>query len=361
MKTYDLCIVGGGVVGASIAFGELQRGKSVIVLDGDTADRKATFANFGLVWAQGKGNGLPAYQTLTKNATDAWADFNAAVEDVSGAPLQYERNGGLVFCLGDDEFEARHRYLTALQSASSFDPDWQMIGRNETQMRLGDISLGREVVGASYCHRDGVVNPLHLIQSLRVSIEKLGGTLMRECPVQNLEQRTGGWTVKTATLTVQAGEVVVAAGLGSRKIAADVGVDLPITADKGQILVSERRPLKMHLPASGLRQNQAGSFMIGATHEGDHDSRSTISAAVKLAQRAIRTLPELAHVPIVRQWAGHRIVTPDTYPVYIRPLDGLTFAACHSGITLAAFHSSNWLEDPTIFEKFSADRFAPNS
>jgi glycine/D-amino acid oxidase-like deaminating enzyme len=232
-----------------------------------------------------------------------------------------------------------------------------MLGRNETQMRLGDISLGREVVGASYCHRDGAVNPLHLVRSLVVAIEKLGGKLKREAFVQSLQQLRGSWTVKTATESIGAGAVVVAAGLGSKKIASDLGVDLPIAADKGQILVSERRPKAMQLPASGLRQTQTGSFMIGATHEGDLDRRSTISSGAKLARRAVRTLPELEHVPIVRQWAGHRIVTPDTYPVYMQPLEGLTFAACHSGITLAAFHKSNWLEDHTVFEEFSADRF----
>ncbi|WP_299918427.1 FAD-binding oxidoreductase [uncultured Roseobacter sp.] len=357
MKNYDLCIIGGGIVGLAIAFGEVQRGKSVVVLDGERSDRKASFANFGLVWAQGKGRGMPAYQALTQRSTDAWLDFTGLVEDASGMTLQYERNGGLVFCLSEEEFDARQRHLTALQLTSGFATDWEMLGRNETQMRLGDISLGREVVGASYCYRDGAVNPLHLVRSLSVAIEKLGGKLKREAFVQTLQQQTGSWIIKTATESIQAETVVVAAGLGSKKIAADLGVDLPIAADKGQILVSERRPQAMQLPASGLRQTQTGSFMIGATHEGDLDRRSTISSGAKLARRAVRTLPELEHVPIVRQWAGHRIVTPDTYPVYMQPLEGLIFAACHSGITLAAFHSSNWLEDPKVFESFSVERF----
>ncbi len=357
MKNYDLCVVGGGIVGISIAYGEARRGKRVVVVDGERSDRKASYANFGLVWAQGKGKGLPQYQALTQRSADAWRKFAFEVEEVSGTGFQFEKKGGLVFCLGDGEFEARKTLLMDLQETSPTDQDWEMLGRNDTQSRVGDITLGKEVVGASFCRRDGAVNPLDLVRSLNKAIVYFGGEIRRETPVLSLQKMTGGWAVTTSEGSIECGSVVVAAGLGSKEIAAQLGIDLPIKADKGQILVTERRPKSMLLPASGLRQNQLGSFMVGATHEGDQDRRSTISSGAKLAQRAIRILPDLEHIPIVRQWAGHRIVTPDTYPVYLRPEDGLTFAVCHSGVTLAAFHASNWMEDARVFEQFSPDRF----
>ncbi len=358
MRNYDLCVVGGGIVGISIAFGEVRRGKRVMVVDGARADRKASYANFGLVWAQGKGKGLPQYQALTQKSDDAWSDFALQIQDVSGVGFQFEKAGGLVFCLGEDEFEARKKHLSTLQETSPSEQDWEMLGRNETQHRAGDVSLGKEVVGASYCRRDGALNPLELVRSLNKAIERLGGDILREAPVTSIKKKIGGWHVATSTGPIECGEVVVAAGLGSKKIAEDLGFNLPIKADKGQILVTERRPVVMSLPASGIRQNQLGSFMIGATHEGDQNDRSTILSGAKLAQRAIRIIPDLEHVPIVRQWAGYRIITPDTYPVYLKPEKGLTFAVCHSGITLAAFHASDWLEDTKVFEQFSPDRFA---
>lgn len=357
MNTYDVCIVGGGIVGAAIAFGEAHRGKKVLVLDGMRSDSKASFANFGLVWSQGKGKGMPAYQELTQSSADKWIKFTQEVENISGESLQYENKGGLVFCLGEQEFEARKKHLSDLQKTSKNTQDWEMLGRNETQMRVGDLTLGQDVVGASYGSRDGAVNPLSLIQSLNIATKKLGGTIIDGSIVTSLERKATGWRICSLENAYKASSVVVAAGLGSKAIASKLGIDLPIEADKGQILVTERRPKQMLLPASGLRQNGAGSFMIGATHEGNQDRRSTVASGIKLAQRAIRTLPDLKHVPIVRQWAGHRIITPDTYPIYMRPMEGLTFAVCHSGVTLAAFHSSDWLEDKSVFHKFSANRF----
>lgn len=358
MRKFDVCVVGGGIVGCAIAFGEAERGKKVLVIDGLKDDRKASFANFGLVWCQGKGRNMPAYQALTQRSADAWGDFAKKLESLSGHKLDFEHDGGLVFCLGEEEFQKRRELLENLQTTSPSARDWEMIGRNEVQMRVGDMTLGPEVVGASYCKRDGAVNPLTLVRALGVAIEKLGGIFLRETLVTHIEKKGSSWRIETDKNHIDCGSVVVAAGLGSKKIGARMGLDLPIAADKGQILVSERRPLSMHLPASGLRQNRHGSFMIGATHEGDASLRSTIESGANLAKRALRILPDLQHVPIVRQWAGHRIVTPDTYPVYMQPEEGLTFAICHSGITLAAFHSSNWLDDERVCVDFSADRFS---
>ena len=71
----DFAVVGAGVVGASIAFGLVQHGYSVLLLDGVQTDPRASGANFGLVWVQGKGPGVPEYQDLTRVSSDIWPDF----------------------------------------------------------------------------------------------------------------------------------------------------------------------------------------------------------------------------------------------------------------------------------------------
>ncbi|MEO9458820.1 MAG: FAD-dependent oxidoreductase [Lentilitoribacter sp.] len=357
MKTFDIGIIGGGIVGTAIAFGELLRGKNVIIFDGDKDDNKASFANFGLVWVQGKGKGLPAYQKLTKKSSDLWPGFVEQLEDISGIQLQYERNGGLVLCVSEDDFERRQKHLEALSKDTNETPDWEMLGRNETQMRFGSLTLGCDVIGSSYCKRDGAVNPLRLAKALTIAIKKLGGVVMRQAPVQRITKNSQHWQLTTLKDTYSVGAVIVSAGLGSKTLANDFGVDLPISADKGQIIVCERMPQTLSLPASGIRQTKDGTFMFGVTHEGDQDRRSTLAGSQKLAHRAIKILPQLEHLKVVRQWAGHRIVTPDTYPIYMQPEENLTFAVCHSGITLAAFHSTDWIRSPRIFSDFNVRRF----
>lgn len=357
MKTFDIGIIGGGIVGTAIAYGELLRGKSVVIFDGNKDDNKASFANFGLVWVQGKGKGLPAYQRLTKASSDLWPGFVEQLEDISGMTLQYEREGGLVLCLSEEAFENRRKHLETLSKDANETVDWQMLGRSETQMRFGTMTLGRDVVGSSYCKRDGAVNPLRLAKALTIAIKKLGGVIMKQSPVHQLEKRSQHWDVTTSKDVYNVGAAIVSAGLGSKSLAKSLGVDLPISADKGQIIVCERMPHALNLPASGIRQTKDGTFMFGVTHEGDQDRRSTISGSKKLAQRAVEILPQLEHAKVVRQWAGHRIVTPDTYPIYKQVDENLTFAVCHSGITLAAFHATDWMQSPQVFSDFSVKRF----
>ena len=72
---WDLLVIGGGVVGTSIAYGLAKTGDRVVLLDeGDDAFRAAR-GNFGLVWVQGKGLGNPDYARWTLRAAAAWKAF----------------------------------------------------------------------------------------------------------------------------------------------------------------------------------------------------------------------------------------------------------------------------------------------
>ena len=67
----DIIVIGAGTVGAAIAYGLARRKLRVLVLDGDDGDFRAARANFGLVWLQGKGINMPAYQVLTRSASSS--------------------------------------------------------------------------------------------------------------------------------------------------------------------------------------------------------------------------------------------------------------------------------------------------
>ncbi|MFN5722162.1 MAG: FAD-dependent oxidoreductase, partial [Bradyrhizobium sp.] len=69
---YDVAIVGGGLLGSAIAWGLGRLGKSVAVLDEGDIAKRASRANFALVWVQSKGLGMPAYTVWTVRASEAW-------------------------------------------------------------------------------------------------------------------------------------------------------------------------------------------------------------------------------------------------------------------------------------------------
>ena len=64
--TYDVAVIGGGMVGGAIAYGCARRGARVVLLDGADGAMRAARGNFGLVWSQGKGLTMPAYAAWTR-------------------------------------------------------------------------------------------------------------------------------------------------------------------------------------------------------------------------------------------------------------------------------------------------------
>ena len=340
----DIVVIGAGTVGAAVAYGLVKQGARVLVLDGGDRDFRAAHANFGLVWVQGKGLGMPAYQQLTSDSVDAWRGFGDELEDTTQLDLQYENNGGLVICLGEAELEARRTLLMRLHNQMSGERDWEILDRKHVAALIPGVKLGPEVTGAGFGRRDGHCNPLRLLAALHSGIAKYGGAIRGGCPVHSLQSNgKGAFTVGFGETTVSTSRVVIAAGLGSKALAAQVDMDLPVFPERGQILVTERLEPWLPLPMSGLRQTQDGTVMIGATQDGEaFDTSTTITSATTLASRAIRRIPALGQVKLVRQWTGLRIMTPDGHPIYAESEShpGAFVALCHSGITLAAAHAT---------------------
>ena len=80
----DVAVIGGGLVGAAVAWGLARAGTRVVVLDeGDVAFR-ASRGNFALVWVQGKGLGMPEYSAWTKRSSDLWGEFARELKEQTG-------------------------------------------------------------------------------------------------------------------------------------------------------------------------------------------------------------------------------------------------------------------------------------
>jgi glycine/D-amino acid oxidase-like deaminating enzyme len=341
----DVVVIGAGLVGSAIAYGLVGRNVRVLVLDGTDRDFRAATANFGLVWQQGKGMDMPAYQNLTRRSIDRWPNFSAELTAATGIDLEYEHNGGLMFCMGEVEIENRRRELLRLHHQLDHSaPDWEMLDRRSLTELFPKIELGPDVTGASLGHRDGHANPLRLLAALHAGIVHKGGQVRGGHSAHAIETDPHGhFTVTFGHERASAARVVIAAGLGSKPLAAQVGLDIPIRPQRGQILVTERLAPLLPLPTSDLRQTREGTVMIGATHdEAGFDTSITCEAAAELSAAAVRCFPALGAVRLVRQWAGLRILTPDSYPIYAESEShaGAFVAVCHSGVTLAAAHAT---------------------
>lgn len=341
----DIVVIGGGTVGAAIAYGLASGRQKVLLLDGDDGDFRAARANFGLVWLQGKGLGMPAYQALTRSSIALWRGFTDRLEAETAIDLAYEQNGGLAFCLGEDAFETRRVDLLRLHNQrGDGEPDWEMLDRPALERLLPKVALGPDVAGASFGRHDGHANPLRLLAALHAGVLRHGGALRHRARVLWIEQAGADFRLTLDGETLVAPRIVIAAGLGSPDLARQVGLDVPLRPERGQVLVTERLEPFLPLPASGLRQTGEGTVMIGATKDDPgFDVSTTGEAAARLSRKTVQTIPTLARVGLVRQWAGLRIMTPDSYPIYAqsRSHPGAFVALCHSGVTLAAFHAGD--------------------
>ncbi|MGT2476512.1 NAD(P)/FAD-dependent oxidoreductase [Paraburkholderia terrae] len=367
-QEFDFIVVGAGMVGAAVGYGLAREGRRVLMLDGEDTDFRAAKANFGLVWAHGKGHGQPHYQRLSIAAVKDWPKFAFQLESESGMPVAYEQKGGLHFCLSEKEFNDRAaRMSTWHAQLPELPPSTRMVDRGELERLLPTARLGNDVFGASFGSLDGHVNPLRLLAAMQAAFCRHGGALRARQTVTAIKPlKDGGFEVMVGSHATRAERVLISAGLGSAVLGPMVGLEVPIKPQRGQLLVTERLAPLLPLPASGLRQTSEGTVMIGVTQEDvGFDLQTTSDAAVRMARKATRILPDLAKARLVRQWSCLRIMTPDGAPVYASSSEypGADIVTCHSGVTLASFHAGAYARalasgsPSNTFDIFHHDRF----
>lgn len=345
--SFDVAIIGGGMVGSAIGFGCAERGARVAMLDeGDVALRAAR-GNFGLVWSQSKGDGMPAYAAWTRQSVALWPALAERASTLAGRDVQYRAVGGLTFCLDEAEFAARQLFVQRMHNQGQ--EGLQMLDRQQLQALMPGCPLGPEVRGASYQPADGHVDPLTLLRGLQAGMRAAGGVHLPGASVQSIAPIAEGYRITRADGSeVEARRIVIAAGVMTSPLAKMVGLDVPVRPVRGQNIVTERLAPLLPLPASAIRQTGDGTVQIGVTSEddGSFETATTTAALSRMAARALRVLPVLAQARMVRSWAALRPMTPDGFPAYAESQThpGCFVATCHSGVTLAAVHAGKLAE-----------------
>lgn len=365
-SSYDVAVVGGGLVGVATAWGLAREGCKVVVLDeGDRAVR-ASRGNFALVWVQSKGLGLAPYAGWTIRSSNAWQGFSDLLKQETGLDVSFQRPGGFHLCLSERELEARANTLKRLHNQPGIvDYKTEILDRNEVAKMLPDI--GPEVVGGSFCALDGHVNSLRLFRTLHTAIAARGVTHLPSHRVENITQEDGEFRLLTAQGEVRAGKVALAAGNANMRLAPMVGLECPMKPERGQIVVTERLKPFLNHPVVTLRQTDEGTVMIGDSKEESTDpSGLTLGVSATEAERAVRMFPLLGKANVVRTWSAIRVMTQDGFPIYDQSEThpGAFTVCCHSGVTLCANHAltvapmiARGALDDALVSPFSARRF----
>jgi octopine oxidase subunit B len=362
----EVAVIGGGLVGAAIAWGLAHAGKRVTILDeGDNAFR-ASRGNFALVWVQNKGNGMPPYGAWTVGSMEKWPAFARMLLEQTDLDVKYERPGGFHMALSERELEYRDAQLKKLHAQPGMPRyDYEIMDHARVKGFLPDI--GPEVAGASFSKLDGHCNSLRLFRALNAGMQKLGVTYLSDHIVDAIHHEAGEFQLTTKHGEVRAGGLVLAAGIANARLGPMVGLDVPVRPQRGQLIVTEKTAPFLHFPVSTVRQTDEGGVMIGdSQEEAGLDASVAQPVIAVLADRAQRMFPKLASLNVVRTWAALRVMTQDGFPIYDQSTQcpGAFVATCHSGVTLAAAHAltlapllaSGELPRET-FNPFSARRF----
>lgn len=340
-RHFDVIVIGGGLVGAAIAFGLRDLGSKLAVFDeGDIAYRAAR-GNFGLIWVQGKGLGLSSYGAWTQRSARAWPRFAALLRDETGIDVALRQSGGVHVCLSQRELDVRRERFAQLFAQPGFERyDVEILDRAELSRRLPGI--GPDVVGGTWSALDGDCNPLRLLRALDAGLEQAGVVRLARDGVVAIEPHAGRFGVRTANAEFTCERVVLAAGLGNARLAPMVGLAAPVIPNKGQIIVLERVQPFLSVALETIRQTDEGTVLLGdSQQERGFDEAVDPAVLAAIAARAVRVFPVLRDVRVIRTWAALRVMSPDGFPIYAqsRWYPGAFLATCHSGVTLAAAHA----------------------
>lgn len=367
MRTeFDVAVVGGGLVGAAIAYGLARAGRQVVVLDeGDVAYR-ASRGNFALVWVQNKGNGMAPYGAWTVRSASIWRGFADELRAETGLDVCYENPGGFHLALSEQEFEHRAGLMAKLHQQPGMPHyDYELLDHAGVARLLPEI--GPEVVGGSFTTLDGHCNSLRLLRALHIAMQKRGVEYRSSALVNGLKPHEGGFRLRAGGEEIAAGKVVLAAGIANATLGPKVGLEVAVRPQRGQVVVTEKTEPFLRYPVSTVRQTDEGGLLLGDSQE-EAGFDPTVGQPVisVLADRAQRMFPRIGRLNVVRTWAALRVMTQDGFPIYDQSTEcpGAFVATCHSGVTLAAAHALDLA--PLIaagslpaerFQSFSSRRF----
>ena len=333
-ESHDVIIVGGGVIGLSIAYALAREGIIARVLDRREVGREASWAGAGLIppvseHAQAAIHPSVALRSWSASLFPVWSQ---ALRDETGIDNGYRRSGGVDVAATEDE-------ELALKTTAG---RWRIEGIVHERLAAADILRVEPALNPSLRlvyflpDRAQVRNPWHL-RALSSAVTRRGVRLEPWQAVQQLTHRGGRIvSVQTNAGELACGWVIMAAGAWSGSLLGSIGVNAPTPPLKGQIvLLRHERPLLRRIVEHGknyLVPREDGRVLIGATEEhAGFDKRSTPAAVRDLLSEALWLCPVLEQAEIEASWAGLRPGSIDTRPyIGLAPgFDNLIVATGH--------------------------------
>ena len=368
-----ILIIGGGIIGLSIAWRLIGIGKKVIIIDKKNLGKEASWAAAGML--SGRLDLKPCEKKLLpifEKSHLAWPKFAEELENKSGKSIGYKKEGTLrVACDLHEEKKLKNNYDFLKNNKVNI--TWL----SGDKIRDKEPYVSNNVLSGFFSPDDHHVNNRYILDALITILKKnKNNCIFKENTevekiITNKNQVIG---VKTNNEIIKTKEIIVCSGAWTSKIKNIEIKEVPIRPVKGQ-MVCLKVPKNISLLKHILwRENvylvprNNSDLIIGATEEEmGYDKSLTVGGIYNLLKIAREVLPAIEDLSIVESWSGLRPTSRDDAPIIgpSKKLKGLIYATGHhkNGILLAPLTSSiikNYYLNGNIgndFNNFEPGRF----
>jgi glycine oxidase len=341
----DVIVIGGGLIGSSIALRLAQAKLRVLVFDRGEPGAEASSAAAGMIAPQGETADPDAFFALCAASHALFPDFVLEIEELSGQEVDFRRTGSLLVAVEEKQVAGLEK-LFWTQSRAGL-PLERLTPADLRNRMPGLSSKVRLALGVS---EDYWIDNEELTRAVIEAARRLGVRFYPHCPVERLSLSENRVEAIHASYGGAGGEAtpfsaecfVLAAGCWSGGLAAQAGLPLPMNPCRGQMMEFESPREIPHVVRSGthyLVPRSARRVVVGTTAEyAGFEKTVTAGGLQSILNGATRFAPFLKECAFRRAWAGLRPDTTDHLPVLgYGKLQNLILATGHfrHGILLA--------------------------
>ncbi|MEI5909547.1 glycine oxidase ThiO [Bacillus spongiae] len=339
-KMYEVLIVGGGIIGHSIAYSLSKRGISVLVLEKGQINEKSSSAAAGMLAVQAEmKKGGPLFE-LGRKSRNMFPALQAELKERTNIDIQLIQHGMLTVARTKEEKETIQGMIP-FQKAAGEEVSWL----SPDEVVEVEPSITRNTFGGMYAAKDGQVEAPKLSKAFAKAAYSLGTHVKEYTEVINLITDKGKCVgVETESERIYSDKVILTTGAWTKRLLQTTDFPLHVYPVKGECLsVTTKEPLlekTVFTDGCYIVPKSSGRYIIGATMiPNTFDERVSVSGVSSLLDQAIALIPKLKNAHWEKVWSGIRPQTTDGKP-YIGnhpSLKGLFVASGHyrNGILLS--------------------------